>query len=340
MALTCGFFNSLNHDRKYDATQFGHMFDGLIVDGVFGTVGDKLIVSASSGMTVKVGTGRAWFNLTWTWNDSDYLVTAEPSEAVLNRIDTLVLEVNSEDAVRDNIIKFVKGTPTSGTPAKPILTNTETVHQHPLAHVTINHGVEQILQENIENVIGTSECPFVTAPLEKISADIFLANWQDEFDNWKATIEQNQQTWSAQQQADFETFKLGLQRDMRNFEEAFGQQATQWMAELKEILDQNTAGNLLNLIQALEEMEFNHHYDIETKTVEIIPKGDGTKRFVEISSDMVATTNYTKQPGTTIFTTLLEPTTGSFNYERTVNIAHRTGGGKVITQTFRKLGKT
>ena len=75
MAITSGFFNSLSGDRKYDARQMGEMFDGLIEDGVFMSIGDALKTVLSSGMTVAVGTGRAWFLHTWTKNDSDQLIT-------------------------------------------------------------------------------------------------------------------------------------------------------------------------------------------------------------------------------------------------------------------------
>ena len=50
MAFTCGFFNSENGDRKYNAEQMSAIFDGIIADGVFTTIGDHLAVSAGTGM--------------------------------------------------------------------------------------------------------------------------------------------------------------------------------------------------------------------------------------------------------------------------------------------------
>ena len=94
MSVTYGFYNSVNGDRKYNSIQMSRMFDGIISDGIFETVGDKLMVSAGSGMTVNVGTGRAWFNHTWTWNDSLLPIKIADSELVLNRIDTIVIDVD------------------------------------------------------------------------------------------------------------------------------------------------------------------------------------------------------------------------------------------------------
>ena len=64
MAFTCGFFNSENGDRKYNAEQMSAIFDGIIADGVFTTIGDHMAVSAGTGMQVLVGTGKAWFDHT------------------------------------------------------------------------------------------------------------------------------------------------------------------------------------------------------------------------------------------------------------------------------------
>ena len=195
MSLTYGFYNSLNNDRRYDATQLSSIFDGLIKDGVFASIGSAFVVSADTGLSVKVGTGRAWFNRTWTLNDAPLVLTAEQSEMLLNRIDAVVLEVNSEESVRANSIKIVKGTPASS-PTTPSMISTESVHQYPLCYIYIAAGVTEIKQENITNAVGTTECPFVTGILSAISTDELLMQWKNEFDNWFDVIK-NQLTEDA-----------------------------------------------------------------------------------------------------------------------------------------------
>ena len=60
MALSCGFYNSLDHDRKYNAEQFGSIFDGVIHDGVYMNIGGTMMVKATGAdMTVNIQTGRA-----------------------------------------------------------------------------------------------------------------------------------------------------------------------------------------------------------------------------------------------------------------------------------------
>ena len=183
MAITSGFFNSLDGDRKYDARQMSEIFDGVILDGVFMSIGDALKTVPSSGMTVAVGSGRAWFLHTWTKNDSDYLITVSSAESVLNRIDTIVLDVDNTESVRANTIKLIKGTPASDA-KRPVLINTEDHKQIPLADILIPAGATALTATNITNIVGTEECPYVTGPLSVIKNDDIVAAWQEEFDTW------------------------------------------------------------------------------------------------------------------------------------------------------------
>lgn len=189
MAVTSGFYNSVSGDRKYNALQMSSIFDGIIEDGVYSTIGDHFSVTAGTGNTIIVGTGRAWFNHTWTLNDADYPVILEPSEVVLNRYDAIVIEVNGSNAVRGNSIKVIKGTPGSS-PSKPSLVKGDNnIWQHPLAYVYVPAGSSSISQSNIEYVVGKSECPFVVAAVQSVNIDALVAQWQDEFDTWFDNLE-------------------------------------------------------------------------------------------------------------------------------------------------------
>ena len=110
MSVTYGFYDSLNGDRKYSALQMSSLFDGLIIDGVFASIGTAFAVKATTGQTLNVGIGKAWFNHTWTLNDSILPLEAPDSETLLNRIDAVVIEVDSTDSVRANSIKITKAT--------------------------------------------------------------------------------------------------------------------------------------------------------------------------------------------------------------------------------------
>lgn len=185
MAVTSGFFNSVNGDRKYNAEQMSAIFDGIINDGVFSNVGTAFAVKAGTGNTVNVGIGRAWFNSTWIYNDAILPVKLDDSELVLDRIDAIVFEVDHTNEVRDGTIKVVKGTPGSD-PKNPEMTETEYVHQHPLVYILRKAGSTEITQGNITNMIGTSSCPYVTGILQVQSIDNIVAQWQAQWIEWFA----------------------------------------------------------------------------------------------------------------------------------------------------------
>ena len=193
MAVTSGFFNSKNHDRLYDATQFSSFFDGLITDGVYQSIGDAFMVNAypDGNSAVLVGTGRAWFNKTWTVNDTLMLLDLDPPSTLLDRIDAIVLDINRSEAVRKNTIIVVKGE-YSESPKRPTLIHNDTHDQYPLAYVQIAHGDDApIEQRYISNMVGTKECPLVAGFLESMDITMFIAQMEDKFNNWFEDLETN-----------------------------------------------------------------------------------------------------------------------------------------------------
>ena len=249
MSFASGFFNSVDHDRLYDATDISRLFDGLIRDGIFASIGDCLVVKQSNQMNVTVGTGRAWFNHTWSYNDALYPVTIPPSEILMDRIDAIVLEINSVEAVRANSIKLIKGTPSS-TPTKPALTNTKEIHQYPLAYVTVGKEVTSIRQADIENCVGTSACPFVTGILEVISIEQLIPQWKDilnrfveentaNFNTWMNGEKQDYQAWLTEAKKEITDWQATSKSDYQKWYDSIKNGYDQWFATIKAAYDAN-----------------------------------------------------------------------------------------------------
>lgn len=182
MTYTSGFFNSVNHDRTYDADAFGSMFDGVINDGVFRTWGDGMVVTAVGGMTVAVGTGRAWFNHTWTVVTADERLTLAASSPSMPRIDAVVLRVDKSTSVRRNRI-YIKQGQASGSPSRPQLENTSTVREYVLADIRINNGATAISQSNITNQIGRAT-PFVELVNNTFDSANLIKQWESQFQDF------------------------------------------------------------------------------------------------------------------------------------------------------------
>lgn len=275
-SVTCGFFNSIN-DRKYNAKQMSSIFDGIIKDGVFMSIGDKLIVSASSGNTVSVGTGKCWFNSTWTLNDAPLLITCDDAEALQPRIDAIVIEVNSNDDVRDNFIKYIKGTPSKYNPVKPELEKSDKVNQYALCYITREAGSTEITQSSIENTVGTDETPFISGILQTVSLDELLGQWTAELDEYISAGKVKIDNYIDSEETDFNTWYA----DMKQMISDVSAELNTWTAaEKKTIIEwfDNVKGQLS------EDPALNLQIQIDARTVErLLISGlpDGTKTISE-----------------------------------------------------------
>lgn len=186
MAFTCGFFNSVDGDRRYNSRQISQIFDGIIIDGVFAHYGTHFKITPLNGMEINVGEGRFWFNHVWGLNDGNTVVHLDPSDISSQRKDAIVIEINESDEVRNAFIKVLKGN-TSGN--KPTIVNTEDFHQYPLAYVTVPAGATAITASNIQVVVGTSECPFATGVLQNVNIDNLFDQWDAQFQEWFSDIQ-------------------------------------------------------------------------------------------------------------------------------------------------------
>ena len=243
MSVTYGFYNSVPDaesgigDRRYTAEQLSSIFDGIINDGIYEGYGTAFEVKASSdGSYITVGTGRAWFDHTWTLNDTTLVIQGSDipvAHDTLNRYDAVVIEVNSNESYRQNTIKIVEGTPAT-TPKKPTMEDTATLHQYPLAYIYRKYASTTISQSDIVNNRGLTGCPFVTGIVQILTIDSFVAQWQSEFYDWNTEKRAEFSTWSTERKAEFET----------------------WFDGVKDILNQVDVGELYNMIRSTSIVTF------------------------------------------------------------------------------------
>lgn len=209
-----GFFNSGNGlERKYDATDFSRLFDGLIKDGVFATVPGCFIVTPVSGNTVRIDKGKAWFNHTWTTVDEAFTIECGDADPNDDRYDAIVLEVDSSSSVLNNSIKFKPGTAALN-PAKPSLKKGDFVNQYALCYIKRPKGSTSITASNIENVVGKTETPFVTAMLQTVSLDELLGQWEGQLDEF---IAEGKAAYGAALSEDRQTFVSNGQNAINGF---------------------------------------------------------------------------------------------------------------------------
>lgn len=220
MPITYGFFNSVDGDRVYNADDMSNYFEGLVSDGVYESIGDRLLVTAGEGMTINVGTGRALLDCKWLKNDAIYPIQIEAADVQLHRWDTIVVELNM--TTREMTIKVLKGS-LQTTPIVPDIPNTSTTKYLILAYVLVRPGATSLTQSDIADQRGSTKCPWVTGVVKQVdTSDLFL-QFHDAYTKMRIQM----QNWQMQQQAAFEqwfntlTDSLHVDTSLRKYENSY-----------------------------------------------------------------------------------------------------------------------
>ncbi len=349
MSVRFGFYNSLNGDRKYDAEDMSHIFDGIINDGVFINIGTAFMVSATGGMNVNVGIGKAWLNHTWTWNDTIMPLTIETSP-MLNRIDSIILDINNNEDVRSNTIQIIKGTPAT-VPRPPTLIRELLHNQYSIADIYVSSGATQITAANITNHIGQAPLPFVTGVVETLDITGLIAQWQgqyDEFitsrqndlDQWTTVFKNDADQWFLQIQNELLQDKTDLDQWMADFKNNSEVGFEAWFRNLQDQLDDNQAANLQNQIDKLTELEFNRYYGMFQNTTTVTSSSSGGTNVVSTNADgtTMTTTIAVDANGATDVTDIINDINAVYIYTRNTHI-EISGATTTVTTSFTRTAK-
>ena len=184
MAWKSGFFNSVNGDRVYNAQEMNEIFKGLITNGVYEAVGNKLAVQPNSGMTIQIATGRGWFNNHWVTNATEYLTTLEASDVTLNRYAAVCVRVDDNDSVR-SAEPYIKYSEYATTPVKPTMERSDKLNEYCLAYIYIKAGASEITGADIEDTRHNTElCGYVRGLIDQIDANTLFTQYEAIFKEW------------------------------------------------------------------------------------------------------------------------------------------------------------
>lgn len=223
MSVRSGFFNSIAGDRKYNAKFFAEFFGSLIGNGVFPNPSTGLQVMSNNDMTVTVNPGKGWIEGYIVNNDDDHILQIEPADGVLNRIDRVVLRWDSTD--REIRIEVKKGAFAS-IPVAPSLQRDADAYELGIADIAVNKGVTRISQATITDLrLNGDICGIVHGLIDQIDP---------------TTIFNQYMSWLDEKKFEFNNTMDDLQSEFDI-----------WLNSIKDILDENVAGNLLSMIENL-----------------------------------------------------------------------------------------
>lgn len=213
MAVTSGYFNSVNDDRPYNAEQMTLYFEGLISNGIYESIGDKFQVTAGEGMTVNVGTGRGMIKSHWIKNDAAVTLNIDAASTQYNRIDAIILKYDA--TARSITITVKKGTETSGVPNAPDVTRTNDVYELWLATVRVMKNTSAITQAMITDFRTSALCGYVTGLIQQVDTSTLFAQWQAAYEAYYAQATTAFDAYMAAKQDEFDTWFASLTSELR-----------------------------------------------------------------------------------------------------------------------------
>ena len=148
MAFSSGFFDSKGLDRTYTAEDFCDYLGSMICDGIQAPYGNCFALN-TSGMTVTVGSGKAWIKGHYFINNDRYLMDLKPyQDGAKPRYVSIGIVLDTSESVRDVKLEKIAGTP-SDNPSIPDIPEGDTRTVLHLYAILIRPGVTQIDSSDI-----------------------------------------------------------------------------------------------------------------------------------------------------------------------------------------------
>ena len=204
------------YDRAISSEPLRNLLHKLFTDGILPDVSTNLQVVAGTGMNVVVKAGFAIVQGCLKLEENDRTLAVQASDSVNDRIDTVVLRLNSNDDQRYCDLYVVEGTPATS-PVRPNLTRTDSVYELGLADIFVAKSTATITQQRITDTrYETERCGVISSLSEYDTTTIYKQ----------------------------------VQADLKDFKDTEQAEFLAWYENIKNILDESTAGHLQNEIDA------------------------------------------------------------------------------------------
>lgn len=186
---------------------------------------DHLRVEKGQGLTLTIKAGRANINGAFYWQKDDETITLEKNNATKSY--NIILRLNDNDAYRN--ITLIASDINNG------ITRSGSIYDLVLATVTVTGNANEVKGSDITDTrLDSTRCGVVTSTIKSVqSLDLF-----------------------TQITELFKEIKAQNESEMNANENEFNE----WFASVKDTLDSNTAGKLMNRIANVEQMLMNNHF--------------------------------------------------------------------------------
>lgn len=165
-------------NTDYGAEEAQLWFSGR-TSGVF--AGSELPVTASDGMNVTLGKGRAWlayaeFAGVVYANTNAMQIVIPTADAYFDRIDRVVIRF---DRTANTIVAAVVSGAAASAPSAPAITRSDSIYEISLAQIRVPTGATEISEANItDERLDMSVCGLMKDGATGIDTSVYYAQWQ------------------------------------------------------------------------------------------------------------------------------------------------------------------
>lgn len=173
------------YDRASDSKDLRDYFNLMYTNGVFPNPSTGLqVVTNMENMSVTVKPGAAIIQGAFAIEESERAIAFEASEESLDRIDSVVIRLNTNLDYRTIDLYVVKGE-AAGQPVAPELTRAGGIYELRLANVFVARGTTKISQERITDTrLNAEDCGIATCNPQKVDTKAIYDQYQASLDEW------------------------------------------------------------------------------------------------------------------------------------------------------------
>lgn len=171
------------YDRAISSLPYRSLLKKLFTTGIMPNPSTNLQVIAGDGMSVVVQAGFAMVEGCMKLEESNVILELEPSHDTYNRIDTVVMRLNSNDSVRSCELFVIQGAPSSN-PVRPELTRTSSIYEIGLADILIKSNSVKVNDINISDTRYETERCGIVSSISEFDTTTLYYNYEVAIKEW------------------------------------------------------------------------------------------------------------------------------------------------------------
>lgn len=269
MASTNGFFwDSIDHDRVYNASSFENWLKKFFTSGVF--EGD-LFVSLEDDLVISVGSGYCNIDGKVQMFETPESFSISPGDPSHDRVDSVVVE-------RDDIERDIKLRVIPGNPGAIERTWGDKIKQLVLAQISVPKGATSITRSNIKDTrLNKNLCGIVAGTVKEID----FSRLQQQFDAYiKAYRSQNENAYKnflrelnsklsgagdyeKQFEAALTAWRESQESAQASWQRTHWDSFEQWLTKANEAISADTAANLMTTVSKQDDRMLMLEYMIK-----------------------------------------------------------------------------